>query len=145
MCYHIIVILILSDRKQAFDWLYNLLLLQKYNMKFLIALIAFASSHVAAFVPSSFGIAPRQASVQKVGGMSDDLGVPCEDECAIDRYEGLPDSIHPGVLSGQAMMDLLKVTIKNVVCLPLQDIPSLKIFYSSVVFEVSAEFRDEDL
>ena len=81
-------------------------------MKFSIALIALASSHAAAFAPSSFGF-NRQTSIQKMGGMSDDLGVPCEDECAIEGYEGLPDSIHPGVLSGQAMMDLLNHAKQN--------------------------------
>lgn len=42
------------------------------------------------------------------GGMSSDIGTPCEDECALDKFPNLPESVHPGVLSGQGMMDLLQ-------------------------------------
>jgi fructose-bisphosphate aldolase class II len=45
--------------------------------------------------------------------MSDELGVPCEEDCAIEKYPNLPESIHPGVLSGQAMMDLLNHAKEN--------------------------------
>lgn len=41
------------------------------------------------------------------GGVASELGIPCEEECQIESYPNLPDSVHPGVLSGQAMMDLL--------------------------------------
>jgi len=42
------------------------------------------------------------------GRLSTDLGIPCEAECALQKFPNLPDSVHPGVLSGKAMMDLLK-------------------------------------
>ena len=47
------------------------------------------------------------ASSSALRSMSDELDIPCEDECAIDSYPNLPESVHPGVLSGQAMVDLV--------------------------------------
>lgn len=50
----------------------------------------------------------QAAKILKVaGGVAGELGLPCEDECALVSYPKLPSSVHPGVLSGQAMMDLL--------------------------------------
>jgi len=48
------------------------------------------------------------AAKKQEGGVAKELGLPCEDECGIERYPNLPESVHPGVLSGQAMMDLLQ-------------------------------------
>lgn len=45
--------------------------------------------------------------------MSDELDIPCEDECAMEKYPDLPESVHPGVLSGQAMVDLLEHAKEN--------------------------------
>jgi hypothetical protein len=45
---------------------------------------------------------------RREGGVADELGIPCEGECEISRYPNLPDSVHPGVLSGQALIDLLQ-------------------------------------
>ena len=45
--------------------------------------------------------------------MADELGIPCEDECASTSYADLPESIHPGVLSGQAQVDLLNHAKEN--------------------------------
>lgn len=39
--------------------------------------------------------------------ISEELDLPCEEECAMKSFPNLPESVHPGVLSGQAMMDLL--------------------------------------
>lgn len=64
-----------------------------------------AASHVLAFTPS--GISPR-SSLLILKNMAEDVGIPCEDECALNSYPKLPPSVHPGVLSGQAMMDLLQ-------------------------------------
>ena len=52
--------------------------------------------------------------------ISEELGLPCEDECAIDKYPNLPDSVHPGVLSGQAMVDLLDHAKENESLVKLQ-------------------------
>lgn len=53
------------------------------------------------------------AQAAKAGGVSGELGTPCEDECAMMSYPNLPPSVHPGVLSGQAMMDLLNHAKEN--------------------------------
>lgn len=81
-------------------------------MKFSLAafVISSALSMTSAFMPSSSSsssTATAAVTTALHGGMSSDVGIPCEDDCAIDKYPNLPDSIHPGVLSGQAQMDLL--------------------------------------
>lgn len=58
-------------------------------------------------VPSSHAI--RAAASSALNSMSDELDIPCEDECAMSSYPSLPESVHPGVLSGQAMVDLVSV------------------------------------
>ena len=45
--------------------------------------------------------------------MSEELDIPCDDECAMTSYPNLPESVHPGVLSGQAMVDLLEHAKEN--------------------------------
>jgi fructose-bisphosphate aldolase, class II len=47
------------------------------------------------------------------GGIAEELDLPCEDECAIESYPNLPPSVHPGVLSGQAVIDLLNHAKEN--------------------------------
>lgn len=83
-------------------------------MKFsLAALLAVsATSTVSAFVaPSSSG--PYVSRSVLMGGMSGDVGIPCEAECALEKYPNLPESIHPGVVSGQALVDLLQHAKEN--------------------------------
>jgi fructose-bisphosphate aldolase class II len=57
----------------------------------------------SAFAPA---VRTRQ-STMPLKNMAEDVGIPCEEECALDCFPNLPPSVHPGVLSGQAMMDLL--------------------------------------
>lgn len=64
----------------------------------------FCISQVAAFA------APKCSPLRHetcLAGAADELGLPCEGECAIAKYPNLPDTVHPGVLSGQATLDLL--------------------------------------
>ena len=63
----------------------------------------------AAFVPKF----QAQQNAKALRNVADDLGIPCEDECAIGKFPNLPESVHPGVLSGQAMMDLLSHAKEN--------------------------------
>ncbi|EEC44953.1 fructose-1,6-bisphosphate aldolase [Phaeodactylum tricornutum CCAP 1055/1] len=63
---------------------------------------AFAPAHYSRTVTSSTLLGAKEK-----GGTSKELDLPCADECAISKYPNLPESIHPGVLSGQAQMDLL--------------------------------------
>jgi len=93
----------------------------------LLFVLAAAGQTTLAFAPqqtSAFGVSERTSSSSNVvlsassstktaskkreGSMVDELGIPCEDECLIQSYPNLPESVHPGVLSGQAMMDLLQ-------------------------------------
>ena len=89
----------------------------------------FLLSSAEAFMrPSSIraGAAPlfqstETAQAGKTGGVAGELGNPCEDECAMVSYPNLPESVHPGVLSGQAMIDLLQHAKENGK-LPTQDL-----------------------
>jgi len=81
------------------------------SLNTVIALIAVVST-ANAFVASGF---TRQLAFQSkiyeeslsMSRMSDELGIPCEDECALDKFPKLPPSVHPGVVTGQALIDLL--------------------------------------
>lgn len=42
-----------------------------------------------------------------LNNVAEDFNIPCSDECAMDKFPNLPDTIHPGVVSGQALVDLL--------------------------------------
>jgi len=46
------------------------------------------------------------------------MGIPCKEECALESFPNLPESVHPGVLSGQAMMDLLQHAKNNGYAIP---------------------------
>jgi hypothetical protein len=46
-------------------------------------------------------------------GTSAALNLPCFEDCALTKYPNLPESIHPGVLSGKAQLDLLKHAKEN--------------------------------
>jgi fructose-bisphosphate aldolase, class II len=64
---------------------------------------------VDAFVP--MGQRPRSSF--SIFNIADEFGIPCEEECAIERYPNLPESVHPGVLSGKALLDLLNHAKEN--------------------------------
>lgn len=72
------------------------------KLSFSLATFFFASQAVA-FAP---GFQPRTSVAMR--GTVGELGIPCEDECALECFPNLPESVHPGVLSGQAQMDLLQ-------------------------------------
>lgn len=75
-----------------------------------ISILALSLAYAHAFAPSQTG---RTSPVKPLKKMADDVGIPCEDECALSSFPNLPESIHPGVLSGQAMMDLLNHAKEN--------------------------------
>jgi len=87
-------------------------------MKFSLAVLlvsAASSAYVNAFAPST---SARYSPLTLKGGMSNDVGIPCEDECALESFPNLPESVHPGVLSGKAMMDLLNHAKENGYAIP---------------------------
>jgi len=47
------------------------------------------------------------------GTITDAYGLPCDDECAVDKFPNLPDSVHPGIVTGQALRDLLDHAKEN--------------------------------
>lgn len=62
---------------------------------------------------SNTAFTSRKMAVTQLNNMAENVGIPCEGECALDCYPNLPASIHPGVLSGEAMMDLLAHAKEN--------------------------------
>ena len=42
-----------------------------------------------------------------MGTASDEMGLPCVADCALPKYPNMPPSVHPGVVTGQALVDLL--------------------------------------
>merc|ERR1719316_1554747 len=53
-----------------------------------------------------------------MGATSEDLGIPCVGDCDIQAYPNLPASVQPGVVTGQAMMDLLNWAKENGYAIP---------------------------
>ena len=95
-------------------------MLTKTNLSTTALLLLLLPVGGTAFVPASTSSLLRPLSsssalngAKSKGGSSVDLGTPCEDECALERFPNLPDSIHPGVLSGQAQIDLLTHAKEN--------------------------------
>mmetsp|Transcript_18783 Transcript_18783/g.45364 ORF Transcript_18783/g.45364 Transcript_18783/m.45364 type:complete len:415 (+) Transcript_18783:232-1476(+) len=84
-------------------------------MKISVAFLVLAAS-VEAFAPATAG--RHSTTSLPMNGMSNEVGIPCEDECALESFPNLPESIHPGVLSGQAMMDLLNHAKENGYAIP---------------------------
>jgi len=88
-------------------------------MKFLLSTLALALGSTHAFAPSANSFRSTGTVLNSgSGGVSEEFGIPCEDECAIDQYPNLPASVHPGVLSGQAMVDLLDHAKENGYAIP---------------------------
>mmetsp|Transcript_39342 Transcript_39342/g.91824 ORF Transcript_39342/g.91824 Transcript_39342/m.91824 type:complete len:409 (-) Transcript_39342:584-1810(-) len=52
------------------------------------------------------------------GTITDAYGLPCDDECAVDKFPNLPDSVHPGIVTGQALRDLLDHAKENGYAIP---------------------------
>jgi fructose-bisphosphate aldolase class II len=50
--------------------------------------------------------------------MSADIGNPCEEECALDSFPNMPMSVMPGVVTGQALVDLLNHAKENEYAIP---------------------------
>jgi fructose-bisphosphate aldolase class II len=63
-----------------------------------------AALQAGTVVPSHRAPARHGASTMS---FAEEAGIPCLDECALPSYPNLPTSVHPGVLTGQAMLDLL--------------------------------------
>jgi hypothetical protein len=75
-----------------------------------LVVIAFTAPTTA---KSGFTTTHQPLYNQQKGGSSAELGLPCVDECALESFPNLPASVHPGVLSGQAQIDLLNHAKEN--------------------------------
>jgi hypothetical protein len=64
---------------------------------------------VDAFVPAGQRLRPSLS----IFNIADEFGIPCEEECALESYPNLPESVHPGVVSGKALLDLLNHAKEN--------------------------------
>ena len=83
---------------------------QEHNVFLVLAFTAAKSCHTQHHHNS--GLFSPLYNQQK-GGSSAELGLPCVDECALEKFPNLPASVHPGVLSGQAQIDLLNHAKEN--------------------------------
>ena len=78
--------------------------------------VAGTGSSAASIVGSSAqrdAVRTATSTTQLSEKMAEELGTPCEDECAMDCYPNMPSSVHPGVNTGQAMIDLLNHAKEN--------------------------------
>jgi hypothetical protein len=82
-------------------------------MKCSLVVAALLLGRIEAFVATSHRPAAARSFAPLSGGAVSELGLPCEDDCAITKYPNLPASVHPGVLSGQAQLDLLNHAKEN--------------------------------
>lgn len=104
------------------------LLGQKQSTAFVPSVLATTSGNNKAALFASVDTAKTS---KKAGGASVELGIPCEEECALEKFPKLPASIYPGVLSGQAQVDLLNHAKENGTCFIILIFKSfnLKIWY----------------
>jgi len=80
-------------------------------MKFSVAVTAafLASSAYAFSTQGAFGV--RKST--SLNGVAEELDLPCDDECGMSSFPNMPESVHPGVLTGQAQLDLLDHAKRN--------------------------------
>jgi fructose-bisphosphate aldolase class II len=78
-------------------------------MKFVIAVLStiVLGSGADAFT-ADVRKSARVASVSVNDKFAGELDLPCEDACALESYPNMPPSVHPGVVTGQALVDLLE-------------------------------------
>lgn len=74
------------------------------------ALCSLAQQCTAFASPAKHGSA---IVTKRYSGIAEELGLPCGEECALSSFPNMPESVHPGVLSGQAQMDLLNHAKEN--------------------------------
>ena len=75
--------------------------------------LAFQKGAASSSAPSSVISSSSSSTSSSLKSMSDELDIPCEDDCALEKYPNLPATVHPGVNTGQAMIDLLMHAKQN--------------------------------
>ena len=69
---------------------------------------------------ADIGRSSRMKSVALREKIAEELNLPCDEECSLKSFPNLPESVHPGVVTGQAMVDLLNHAKENGKLLTLQ-------------------------
>ncbi len=69
---------------------------------------AFVPAPKVPFMGAKMYSQPVDGQIGLKMSMSEELGIPCDDECALESYPNMPASVHPGVLSGQSLKDLIQ-------------------------------------
>ena len=80
-------------------------------MKFGFAL--FATTVLGSGADAFTSNVQRSSRVRLQEKIADELGLPCDDECSLKSFPNLPESVHPGVVTGQAMVELLEHAKQN--------------------------------
>ncbi|KAL1528541.1 hypothetical protein AB1Y20_009884 [Prymnesium parvum] len=72
----------------------------------------------AVIMPTNALRSPTRGASPMRMSVADDLGIPCEGECSLPSYPKMPPSVHPGVVTGQALVDLLNHAKENGYAIP---------------------------
>ena len=76
-----------------------------------VAALPFLIQSAVAFTVPRFAANKQSKLILK--DTSSDLGTPCIDECALTDFPNMPESVHPGVVTGQGLVDLLNHAKEN--------------------------------
>merc|ERR1719453_2605477 len=69
--------------------------------------ITFVSALVGGTAALQAPLMASRSQTITMGTTSDEMGLPCVGECDLPKYPNMPPSVHPGVVTGQALVDLL--------------------------------------
>merc|ERR1719453_2912937 len=69
--------------------------------------ITFVSALVGGTAALQAPLMASRSQTITMGTTSDEMGIPCVGECDLPKYPNMPSSVHPGVVTGQALVDLL--------------------------------------
>jgi len=87
-------------------------------------LFRFGPHHAKVALQEPIEKTSRSPPIKMTGTTAEDLGIPCIGECDLPSYPKLPPSVYPGVLTGQAMTDLLNHAKENGYAIPAVNVVS---------------------
>jgi len=82
----------------------------------LAAVLSLGLNGASAALSTSVRVGGRTVSPRM--NFAEDVGIPCEGECALPTFPKMPPSVHPGVVTGQALVDLLDHAKANGYAIP---------------------------
>merc|ERR1719453_1962933 len=80
--------------------------------------ITFVSALVGGTAALQAPLMASRSQTITMGTTSDEMGIPCVGECDLPKYPNMPPSVHPGVVTGQALVDLLNHAKENGYAIP---------------------------